>query len=153
MTQSAKQRKRDAVGNLRELAEELGVSGTSRKKPDMPEEEFVTLHHDVVMQAHTPHQRDRATDALQCFKGQVGLLPALPVLAGMAAPPPEPQVVEPVAEAFRLRSGSCLFTWNSTAFADVPQQDVWQSFLVFVRSLRFVCADSAECRVSRSEGL
>ena len=44
MAQSAKRRKRDAVENLRELAEELGVSGTSRSKPDMPEDDFVTLH-------------------------------------------------------------------------------------------------------------
>ena len=35
METQAKQRKRDAIGNLRELADELGVA-TNRRKADLP---------------------------------------------------------------------------------------------------------------------
>jgi phage terminase small subunit len=45
MAQPAKQRKRDAVGNLRDLAEELGVAVEVRKKPDMIEQDFLALFH------------------------------------------------------------------------------------------------------------
>ena len=57
----------------------------------------------------------------------------------MAAPLPEPQVLEPVAEAFRLRSGSCLFTWNSKRFVMDALEKLWDAFLSWLCALTFVC--------------
>ena len=85
--QPAKQRKRDAVGNLRALAHELGVP--SARKSDMPESEFLALHYEVVAQAHTPQHRDRAAEALRQYSDgpvvlpPIGQLPALPALGGV----------------------------------------------------------------------
>ena len=124
MAQPSKQRKRDAVGNLRNLADELGVEVGARNKSDMIEADFVELHASVLGQATTPQQRDRAAQALQHFRGQpppAAPLPALPPLPAleepMAAPPHQPEPVEPEQSpyeapkndgaSFRLRSGSC----------------------------------------------
>jgi len=71
MAQPAKQRKRDAVGNLRDLAEELGMDMEARKKPDMSEADFVELRGTVLSHAQTPQHRERAADALKQFKGQL----------------------------------------------------------------------------------
>jgi hypothetical protein len=51
---SAKQRKRDAVGNLRDIADELGMSLDTRKKADLAEAEFLVMHSHIMGQAATP---------------------------------------------------------------------------------------------------
>ena len=51
MDQPSKQRKRDAVGNLRDLAVDIGVDVTGRRKADLAESESVALHQEVLVQA------------------------------------------------------------------------------------------------------
>ena len=50
---SAKLRKRDAVGNLRELADELGVPRIA-KLQDLSEQAFFTFHGEVLAKAGAP---------------------------------------------------------------------------------------------------
>ena len=59
---TARQRKRDAVGNLCELAQTLGVDH-DRRNPEMSMPNFETLHGQVLQQARTPEQRQAAGDA------------------------------------------------------------------------------------------
>ena len=49
---SAKLRKRNAVGDLRELADELAVSRTTAKVQDLSEQAFTDLHGQVLAKAH-----------------------------------------------------------------------------------------------------
>ena len=54
MDQPSKQRKWDAVGNLRDLAVDIGVDVAGRRKADLAESEFVALHQEVLVQAPPP---------------------------------------------------------------------------------------------------
>ena len=76
-SQPAKFRKRDAVGNLRKLAEELGMP-LPTKKTDLAETEFTTFQQDILSQARTPDHRRRAADAIEMFKGTLSTAPWLP---------------------------------------------------------------------------
>ena len=55
---SVKLRKRDAVGNLRELADELGVQRTA-KLQNLSEQAFATFHGQVLAKAETHPPRPR----------------------------------------------------------------------------------------------
>ena len=81
---AAKQRKRDAVGNLRDLAEEIGLPTEARRKADLTETDFLEFHTRVVNHTTTPEHRQRCADALQMFKGnsQLPQLPTVPALPG-----------------------------------------------------------------------
>ena len=54
MDQPSKQRKSDAVGNLHDLAVDIGVDVAGRRKADLAESEFVALHQEVLVQARPP---------------------------------------------------------------------------------------------------
>ena len=68
MEPQAKQRKRDAVGNLRALADELGVT-TNRKKADLTKSDFVELHANVARHSSTPEHKGRLDAAMQLYIG------------------------------------------------------------------------------------
>ena len=180
MEPTARTRERDALGKLRDIAFEFDVPH-DRRKADCSVAASEALHVEVLQQSSAPEQRRGAAEAMALCRGlarQAVQLPQVPALP-KPAPPPSP-VRQPyvpllalpghaaqldlaqeggkeedgtIEGGFRLRSSSCLLTLNIKAFADVSQQVVWQSFLVFLRFLLPVCADIAECRVSRSEGL
>ena len=150
----AKQRKRDAIGNLRELAETVGLT-PARRYPDMPVTEFEALHAAVLEKA-TPEQRLEAGVALQSYRGSgtVSLPPlsANPPLPG--APPLDadsdavPPVDSAAQESFRVRGTSCLFTWNSKRFSELPREKVWEDFLAFLQALSCVSCWSATMEFS-----
>ena len=54
MDQPSKQCKRDAVGDLCDLAVDIGVDVAGRRKADLAESEFAALHQEVLVQANTP---------------------------------------------------------------------------------------------------
>ena len=60
MDQPSKQRKRDAVGNLRDLAVDIGVDVTGRRKADLVESESPALHQEVLVLARPPQRRPPA---------------------------------------------------------------------------------------------
>ena len=60
MDQPSKQRKRDAMGNLCDLAVDVGVDVAGRRKADLAESEFAALHQEVLVQANTPEHRQRS---------------------------------------------------------------------------------------------
>lgn len=145
MEPQAKQRKRDAVGNLRVLASELGLE-TNRRQADLTKEAFLVLHTQVAIQTMTPQHRARADAAMQLYLGQAAApaalpqVPALPILL-----PPLPGAAsssQPAAESdadgFRLRSSACLFTWNGRHFASVGVEQLWSDFLAWLRGLAFL---------------
>ena len=144
---AAKERKRAALTALRELAEELGLP-VSRRKVDLSGPDFTALHAQVLEACTTEPQRSRAADALSRFR--TATLPPLPVAQGAGGPAP-PAVAPPASAAasapapetespgeFRLRSTSCLFTWNNTGFANWNLESLWATFLLFLRGLHFV---------------
>lgn len=145
---SSKQRKREAVTNLRDLAESVGLT-PSRKRPDMGRIEFEALCEEVLEKACTPDQRQTAEQAKRHYNASDVLPPlsSLPPLPG-AAPADESSQQEGEGEEpvegdgregpFRLRSTSCLFTWNSIAFGQVDRDVIWGRFLRFLASLDFV---------------
>ena len=63
----AKQRKRDAVGNLRDLAAELGLQ-VERRRPDLTKGEFDDLQKKVTSAARTPDHKRRVKE----FVDQLG---------------------------------------------------------------------------------
>ena len=66
-----RQRKRDAVGNLRELAQQLGVA-TGPSASDWKKEEFLTVHRSVEASPQgTPEHKQKATDARALYFGTV----------------------------------------------------------------------------------
>ena len=144
---AAKERKRAALTALRELAEELGLP-VSRRKVDLSGPDFTALHAQVLEACTTEPQRSRAADALSRFR--TATLPPLPVAQGAGGPAP-PAVAPPASAAasapapetespgeFRLRSTSCLFTWNNSGFANWNLESLWATFLLFLRGLHFV---------------
>ena len=154
---TARQRKRDATGQLRELASELGVSYSARK-PDLSKQDFEQLHATVMTALRTPDQRDRAAHAAALFDGDGGhaehslpAVPPLPAIAHSAGQPSQQANEEPVPEdgqAFRLRSSACLFTWNNSAYARMVREELWQLFLAFLRSLDFLAQWTATMEMS-----
>ena len=146
MTQPAKQRKRDAVGNLRDLAAELGVDMGGRRKADLSESDFLALHSGVLAEARTPEHHRRAAGALNLYRGPddsglpaVPKLPSLPVAVGGVGSSGAADVASaPEENGFRLRSSSCLFTWNSTEFAKVELEVSWLAFLTWLKACSFV---------------
>ena len=125
---AAKQRKRDAVGNLRELATELGVAALGREG-DLSKDDFIKFHSSVAAKGATPEHKERLDAAMQLYLGGATVLPALPLappLPGLVSQPTGPQAgsqaaaaaesstSQVAADGFRLRSSACLFTWNST---------------------------------------
>ena len=57
----------------------------------------------------------------------------------------EPEAAE---DKFRLRSTSCLFTWNNGQFRTMCRDQLWESFVSFLKSLTFVCQWTATMEVS-----
>ena len=53
---AARQRNRDAVGNLRSIASDLGIASSTRSQ-DVSLSDFQALHATVMQQAGTPEQR------------------------------------------------------------------------------------------------
>ena len=150
MEPTAKTRKRDALGKLRDIAFELDVPH-DRRKADFSAAAFEALHVEVLQQSSTPEQRRGAAEAMALFRGlaeQAVQLPQVPALPKPAPPTPpvrQPYVPLPPLPAlpghaaqpdlaqeggkeedgtieggFRLRSSSCLFTWNSSLCRRVP---------------------------------
>ena len=72
MDRTSKQRKRDATGKLRSLAEEVGLTPI-RNKTDLPLAEFMALHDEVSSTACTPEQQQRVQQAAQCAWASVCL--------------------------------------------------------------------------------
>ena len=105
-----RQRKRDAVGNLRTLAEELGLQ-VERRRPDLSKAEFDNLQKKVVTAARTPDHKRRIKEVAETYLGSADTL-VLPTLAPL---PPFPaastEQVDSTTTEFRIRSTSCLFTW------------------------------------------
>jgi hypothetical protein len=66
MAPQAKQRKRDAIGNLRELADELGVPA-NRRQADLSKFDFVAFHSAVARKGSTPEHRARLDAAVRCW--------------------------------------------------------------------------------------
>ena len=133
----AKQRKRDAVGNLRDLAAELGLQ-VERRRPDLTKGEFDDLQKKVTSAARTPDHKRRVKEFVDSYMGSTGapVLPALPSL------PPFPDATaergESAAVEFRIRSSSCLFTWNNVRFATMDSEHLWETFVAWLRQLEFV---------------
>ena len=150
---AAKDRKRNALSELRDLADELGMQ-VSRRKVDLSVADFNALHAQVVALCRTEAQRRRAADAQARYRTDP--LPPLPVAHGAGAPAPmagaQPGAAAAAAPAgapegggaedapgeFRLRSTSCLFTWNNGSFANWELNSLWTAFLLFLRGLHFV---------------
>ena len=139
---SAKDRKRAALSGLRDLASEVGVP-VSRRKADISSSDFEALHAQVVAACATEDQKRRAEDARSTYRSVP--LPPVPGAQG-AAGGPAPQAGEQRAAdgaddeqaGFRLRSSSCLFTWNNRAFANCDFPTLWSAFLVWLNGLTFV---------------
>ena len=146
---AAKDRKRTAVSDLRDLADELGLH-VRRCRVDLFASDFTAFHAQVVAACITDAQKRRAADALSQYRTVP--LPPLPVAA---APPAGAQPasgadsyaatnasnVGGAADApgeFRFRTTSCLFTWNNSGFANDASNTLWAAFLLFLRCLSFV---------------
>ena len=93
----AKQRKRDAVGNLRDIADELGMSPDTRNKADLREGEFLVLHDRVLGPAATPEQRQRVADTLGMYKGNLPATPGLPMVPPLPGSGSNAAVVHPAS--------------------------------------------------------
>ena len=65
----AKDRKRQAVSDLRDLAAELGVA-MNRRLPDLTETAFAAAHAQVVAACLSDERRQRATAVAAAFKGE-----------------------------------------------------------------------------------
>jgi hypothetical protein len=156
----AKSRKRDAVGNLRTLAQELGVDiGGGRRMSDLVEADFLALHQSVAAQTSTPEQQQRVSEAMHLYKGTLPAVPKLPALrvavseakaSGAAGPAlgAEASADASADHGFRLRSTSCLFTWNNESFTSQGVDGLWQAFLAWLATLSFVCEWTATAELS-----
>ena len=88
--QANKQRKRNAVGEMKELASEVGCS--PKRQLDLSRDEFESLHSDIAAACRTPEQRKRLESARQMYF-------ACPEPAALPAAPPLPQLAAAVAAA------------------------------------------------------
>ena len=144
------QRKRKACGELRCLAAELGVELPS-KGADLNIQEFSELRSEVKQACQTPDHHERVEKAQKLYDGDLPEVPQLPALAGSSAAAPGSEAERPVdqhAEAagqeesqqqgFRLRSQSCLSTYNSETFTEQVITELWLMFLHFLRGLHFL---------------
>ena len=154
MEPNAKSRKRTAVGQLKQLAEEIGVVAVrGRGASDMNKAEFLQAHQVVAASASTPEHRSRAEHALQLYLGDGVALPILPTVpalpheasqaSGGSAPAPseadgDSDSEEGADKGFRLRSKSCLLTWNSLKFSSVALEWLWSTFLTWLSGLSFI---------------
>ena len=155
MEKPAQDRKRKASTALREVASELQVANRGRNN-DLTKQQFNSILE--LVESHgsiTAAQRRRVQEAKALYFASP-TLPPIPGLPGLAPGPPAssaaptppasvPQPVLPVDSSgdsqktpFRLRGTSCLFTYNSTSFSDMGSAQVWNLFLAFLRSLKFV---------------
>ena len=105
-----RQRKRDAVGNLRNLASELGV-GHEFRKTDLTKAEFESLGQKVNAVAQTPEHKRRLKEAIETYSGSSDAH-VLPILPNLPPYPAASNTDEADAKEFRIRSSSCLFTWS-----------------------------------------
>lgn len=154
MEPQAKQRKRNAVGNLRELASELGLdtdrAGVGRRS-DLTRDDFTTLHTQVSAHSTSPEHKARADAAMQLYLGSApapaalpqapplpGLLPQIPGAANSSQPAVASGADQPPEDGFRLRSSACLFTWNGQHFARTGEEQLWSDFIVWLSGLDFL---------------
>lgn len=144
----AKQRKRNAVGSLKGLASELGIVHGFAGSSDLTRDDFVAFQKNVLAKSTTPEHRSRADAALQLYLGNTpsqakATLPKVPALPSVLpqAPPATAAGSTPSQGSdagFRLRSIACLFTWNSSAFADMDPETLFFDFLGWLRGLAFI---------------
>ena len=78
MATHAKERKRKAVSDLRDLAEELGLV-VNRRDADLSDAAFRAAHAEVVAACRTDAHKQRATVVAASFRGEGA--PRLPALA------------------------------------------------------------------------
>ena len=117
---SAKARKRAAVAEVRELAASLGVS-VSREKTDLKEPEFAALQREVRGHCNSPAHEAALERAWKRYKGEEVEEEAVPT----AAVPEAASAASQLPRSSRLRGTSCLFTYNSAAFAQVSLDALW----------------------------
>jgi hypothetical protein len=90
MSQNAQTRKRNAVGQLKELASELGVPTVAlRGISDCSKSVFLEVHKSVEAKLSTPKHRTRSQQALQLYFGGAMAVPklsAVPKLPAMGPP-------------------------------------------------------------------
>ena len=143
---AARERKRAAVSGLRDLAEEVGLH-VSRRKVDLSGADFDAFHAEVLAACATEDQRRRAEEARSRYcSGPLPPLPGAPGADGpasragaqLAADVPGGGGAEDEQGGFRLRSSSCLFTWNNRSFANCDFRLLWSAFLTFLRGLDFI---------------
>ena len=136
-----KQRKRDAVGNLRDLAQQYGLT-PARRQTDMSRSAFETLTREVEAKALTPEHKSSLNSIKAAFLGSDahGALPSIPPLPASA-----PHMAtgssaskEAPRSTFRLQSTSCLFTWNNNQFGSMDLEKLWQDFMNWLASLVFI---------------
>ena len=137
----AKQRKRNAIGTVKNVAAELGLS--SPRPSDLAREEFLAFHATVLGQSRTPEHKKRLEEARGLyFAGQeLPNLPNLPELPGLQTASSSTADASRLAETgagFRLRSTACLFTWNSAGFATMVEEQLWSDFLGWLKGLPFI---------------
>ena len=126
IAQPAKVRKRSAVQGLRSLALSVGLDAAPARRPDLKESEFKELHQTVL--AHCVRGEDKALagDLLGKFVGTHAANPVPPPAAAADALMEDMDMGQmPAPAGFRLRATSCLFTWNSLAWAGVPRKQLW----------------------------
>ena len=146
---NAKNRKRAAVDELRNLAEALGLE-VDRNRSELNKADFDAFYVAVTAACHAPDQVQTAQNSLKKYKGQsdeasssVPVLPPISIASATPAPStpatgaPARMPCDP-EEGFRLRCSSCLFTYNNATFSNEVQEVLWQSFLVFVAALSCV---------------
>ena len=135
-----KQRKRNAVGDLKQLAQELGCDG--KRQQDLPKDEFVAFHTELVSASSTPEHRRRLDSAWSSYFAGTDLhlpplVPPLPTMAASAGPLAGSSN-DGGGGGSRLRSTACLFTWNSGSFAEMAVEQLWSDFVGWLRSLAFI---------------
>ena len=122
---AARVRKRGAVADVRVLADQLGTPA-SRRKTDLSETEFAALQRQVKACCTSPEHHAALDRAWKQYKGE---------------DVPEEETgeqaehAEPATSGFRLRGRSCLFTHNSSSFAEMGLEVLWPRVLAFVRAL------------------
>ena len=83
---TAKERKRQAVHDLREVAADIGLA-ESRRPSDLTSTDFQQLKTRVLASCVSPDQRRRVQEAADKFAGLHSSVPPLPEPVGDTAPP------------------------------------------------------------------